>query len=34
LGAKATHVMPTDALRTTFVLLLYLLGTRMLIGLF
>ena len=34
LGARATHVMPTGALRTIFVLLLYLLGTRMLIGLF
>ena len=34
LGAKATHVMPKDTLRTIFVLLLYLLGTRMLIGLF
>jgi uncharacterized protein len=34
LGAKATHVMPPDTLRTIFVLLLYLLGTRMLIGLF
>ena len=34
LGARATHVIPTGALRTIFVLLLYLLGTRMLIGLF
>ena len=34
LGARATHVIPPGALRTIFVLLLYLLGTRMLIGLF
>ena len=33
-GARATHVMPTGMLRTVFVLLLYLLGARMLIGLF
>jgi uncharacterized membrane protein YfcA len=33
-GARATHVMPTGMLRTAFVLLLYLLGARMLIGLF
>jgi uncharacterized membrane protein YfcA len=34
LGARTTHVIPTGALRTIFVLLLYLLGTRMLVGLF
>lgn len=34
LGAKATHIMPTATLKTIFVVLLYLLGTKMLIGLF
>jgi uncharacterized membrane protein YfcA len=33
-GARAAHVMPPGMLRTVFVLLLYLLGARMLIGLF
>ncbi|MDO8437359.1 MAG: sulfite exporter TauE/SafE family protein [Nitrosomonadaceae bacterium] len=34
LGAKTTHAVQTDTLRKIFVVLLYLLGTRMLIGLF
>ncbi|SEP32962.1 sulfite exporter TauE/SafE family protein [Nitrosovibrio sp. Nv6] len=34
LGAKTTHIMQTATLRKIFVVLLYLLGTRMLIGLF
>ena len=34
LGAKTTHVMQTATLRKIFVVLLYLLGTRMLIRLF
>ena len=34
LGAKTTHVMRTGTLRKIFVVLLYLLGTRMLIRLF
>lgn len=34
LGAKATHIMQTATLRKIFVALLYLLGTKMLIGLF
>ncbi|HJT51087.1 MAG TPA: sulfite exporter TauE/SafE family protein [Nitrosospira sp.] len=33
-GAKSTHIMQTATLRKIFVVLLYLLGTRMLIGLF
>jgi uncharacterized membrane protein YfcA len=34
LGAKATHIIQTATLRKIFVALLYLLGTKMLIGLF
>ncbi len=34
LGAKATHIIGTATLKATFVVLLYLLGTKMLIGLF
>lgn len=34
LGAKTTHIMKTATLRTIFVVLLYLLGTKMLLGLF
>ncbi len=34
LGAKMTHSMRTTTLRRIFVVLLYLLGTKMLIGLF
>jgi len=34
LGAKTTHAVQTATLRKIFVILLYLLGTRMLIGLF
>jgi uncharacterized membrane protein YfcA len=34
LGAKVTHIMQTATLRKIFVVLLYLLGAKMLIGLF
>jgi uncharacterized membrane protein YfcA len=34
LGAKATHIIRTATLKAIFVVLLYLLGTKMLIGLF
>jgi uncharacterized membrane protein YfcA len=34
LGAKATHIMQTATLRKIFVVVLYLLGAKMLIGLF
>ena len=34
LGARANHIMQAATLRKTFVVLLYLLGTKMLIGLF
>lgn len=34
LGAKTTHIVRTSTLRKIFVALLYLLGTRMLLGLF
>jgi len=34
IGARATHIAPTTTLRKVFVVLLYLLGTKMLIGLF
>jgi uncharacterized membrane protein YfcA len=34
LGAKATHIIRTTTLKAIFVVLLYLLGTKMLIGLF
>ncbi|SEK39184.1 sulfite exporter TauE/SafE family protein [Nitrosovibrio tenuis] len=34
LGARTTHIMPTATLKKIFVVLLYLLGTKMLIGLF
>jgi len=34
LGAKTTHIMQTATLRKIFVVLLYLLGTKMLVGLF
>ncbi|SDA21503.1 Uncharacterized membrane protein YfcA [Nitrosospira sp. Nsp18] len=34
LGAKATHIIRTGTLKAIFVVLLYLLGTKMLIGLF
>lgn len=34
LGAKTTHAVQTNTLRKIFVVLLYLLGTKMLIGLF
>ncbi|MDN5751810.1 MAG: sulfite exporter TauE/SafE family protein [Nitrosospira sp.] len=34
LGAKTTHIMQTATLRKIFVVLLYLLGTKMLIGFF
>jgi len=34
LGARTTHIMQTTILRKIFVVLLYLLGTKMLIGLF
>jgi uncharacterized membrane protein YfcA len=33
-GARTTHLIKTDTLRKIFVILLYLLGTKMLIGLF
>jgi uncharacterized membrane protein YfcA len=34
IGARATHIAQTTTLRRVFVVLLYLLGTKMLIGLF
>jgi uncharacterized membrane protein YfcA len=34
LGARTTHLINTDTLRQIFVMLLYLLGTKMLMGLF
>jgi uncharacterized membrane protein YfcA len=34
LGAKTTHIVQTATLKKIFVVLLYLLGTKMLIGLF
>jgi uncharacterized membrane protein YfcA len=34
LGASTTHLIKTDTLRKIFVILLYLLGTKMLMGLF
>lgn len=34
LGARTTHVIRTDTLRKIFVILLYILGTKMLLGLF
>jgi uncharacterized membrane protein YfcA len=34
LGARTTHVIRTDTLRKAFVILLYILGTKMLMGLF
>lgn len=32
LGARTVHIMPTKMIKNIFVLLLYLLGTKMLIG--
>jgi uncharacterized membrane protein YfcA len=34
IGARATHIVQTTTLRRVFVVLLYLLGTKMLTGLF